>query len=337
MLKNENFNIFGIAEKNKMKRFIHFRVTLRDKINYDIELINGYLNFTGDAKNRSKRHVIYCCQTYFRENQIVPPRCNSYFVTYKPFEDLYNYETTVIDILLECSDNDFKKALEEVKQNGVKIRLYLYELLEYFSYKYNLAVSGNDFLEASELCTGGFRCFFFYKNNKTQKYENAYSIISPSFSLIKNQQNSNLNFQRVVNTKIPAWKFFVNKTKFNYLAYNNLECVINASIALESYLIYLIKQKKTYNQYKKQYKKQLSFKSALKFCLDNKIITEDFALECDKGYKKIGVNRSLIIHGVIDTPIIDREQAKKAYETIVSIFSKIDNELYANHDLLSNN
>lgn len=335
MLKNDRFNIFNIAEQNNFKRFIHFQVTLRDKINYDIELIDGFINFSSDSKNHLKRHVIFGCQTLLRSNQLVPPKYNSYFLTYKPILELYSYETTVIDILMECSDNDFKK-MEKNLQNGI-VEMYLYELLEYFAYKYNLAASGIDFLEACELCTGSFKCMFYYKNNKLNNYVNSNGIITPSLSIIKNEYNSKLNLQKVVNTDIPAWKYFVNKTKYNYLVYNNLDCVLNAAIAFESYLIYLIKQKNTYDNYKKQYKNQLGFRSALKFCLDNNIIDVLFEEKYNSAYEKIGLYRSLIIHGAIDSPIIDREQATSAYNTIIDIFSKIDSDLYDNNKLLNIN
>lgn len=333
MFKNERFNIYEVAEKNHFKRFVHFQVTLRDKINYDIELIDGFINFSEDNKRHPKRHVIFGCQTLFRNNQLVPPRFNSYFLTYKPGIEMYSYETTIIDILLECSDNDFKKMSKNI-QTGI-IEMYLYELLEFFSYKYNLAAAGIDFLEACELCTGSFKCMFYYKSNKTNKYENSTGIITPSLSIIKNEYNSKLNLQKVVNADIPTWKYFVNKTKYSYLVYNNLDCVINAAIAFEAYLIYRIKEEEAYEKYKNEYKNQLGFKSSLKFCLDNNIVDNDFFEKYSSSYEKIGINRSLIIHGTIDSPIIDRKQAKKAYETIIDIFSEIDNDLYEINKLLS--
>ena len=332
MLKNEKFNIFDIAEKNNFKRFIHFQVTLRDKINYDIELIDGFFNFSSDAKNHIKRHVVFCCQTFLRNNQLVPPRYNSFFLTYKPGIELYTFETTVIDILLECSDNDYKKISNNIKSDTIEI--YLYELLEYFSYKYNLATSGKDFLNAYELCTGSFKCFLFYKNKKTGTYENSNGLITPALSIIKNENNSNLNLQKVVNTNIPAWKYFVNKTKFNYLVYNNLDCVINAAIAFESYLIFIIKEEGMYEKYINSNKNQLGFRSSLKFCLDNNIIDNIFAKKYNKGFEKIGLYISLIIHGAIDTPIVNREQARKAFETINETFNEIDENLYKQKDLL---
>jgi hypothetical protein len=176
---------------------------------------------------------------------------------------------------------------------------------------------------------------FYYKNNKTNKYENSDGIIAPSLSIIKTNSNYKLNFQKVVNTDIPAWKYFANKTKFNYLSYNNLDCVINAAITFESYIVYIIKCHNLYEKYKKQCKNQLGFRSALGFCLENNMIDKTFYNRYNDGYEKIGVYRSLIIHGAIDNPIIDRKQAKKAYETIIDIFSTIDSELYKSNDLLS--
>lgn len=336
MLKNENFNIFDIAEKNNYKRFIHFRVTLRDKIKYDIELIEGTINFTGDKKNHPKRNVVFACQTYFRNNQSVPPKYNNSFLTYKPISETYSYETSVIDILLECSDKDFKEMTDNLPENEKEkeIEIKLYELLEYFSYKYNLAVSGNDFIDTLELCVGSFKYSSYYRNKKTGKYESKIFLIMPSLSIFYRQKESELNLQKVVNNNIPAWKYFVNKTKYNYTVYNNIDCVINAAISIESYIIYLIKKENKYSEYIKKYKRKLGFKSAIDFCETNKIINKEIIEILNQGYEKIGKYRSLIIHGAIDSPIIDRKQAKKSYETIVDIFSSIDQKLYNKKELL---
>ena len=332
MLKNEQFNIFDIAKKNNFKRFIYFQVTLRDKIKYDIELIDGYLNFVKDSKNKEKNHVIFACQTFFRENQLVPPKYNAYFLTYNPINKTYSYETSIIDILLECSDGVFKKMANNLNNDAIEIKLY--ELLEYFSYKYNLASSGNDFIDTAELCVGSFKCLFFYRDKKTGEYKNSNGLITPSLSIIKNQNEPNLNFQKVVNTDIPAWKFFVNKTKYYYSVFNNLDCVVNAAIAIESYILFLIKKCNKYGDYKNEYKNTLGFNSALKFCVDNNIIKKEISDMFASGYENIGKYRSLILHGAIDSPIIDRNQAQKAYETIVDLFSSINQELYENTGLL---
>lgn len=331
MLKSEKFNIFNIAKKNNFKRFVYFQVTLRDKIKYDIELIDGYINFTGNSKKASKRHVIFACQTFFRTNQVVPPKYNTNFLTYDIMSNTYNYETSVIDILLECSDSEFKNISNDITSKNNESKLY--ELLEYFCYKYNLATIGNDFINTCELCVGMFKCFLFYRNKKTGEYEQDKGVITP-LSIIKSNRDSELNFQKVVNTEIPAWKFFVNKTKFSYLIYNNLDCVINATIAIESYIIFLIKESGKYDDYVREYTNKLGFQSAIKFSVKNNIINSKMSDIIINGYNKIGTYRSLIIHGVIDSPIIDREQAKKAYETIVDIFSSINQELYNEKGLL---
>ena len=329
MLKNETFNIFNIAKKNNFKRFMYFQVVLRDKIKYDIELIDSYVNLNIFSKNIEK-HVIFACQTFGRINQSVPPKYNSSFITYDL--NTYNYETSVIDIILECSDSEFKKYSNDI--TGKEKEEILFELLEFFCYKYNLATLGNDFINVCELCVGLFKCFLFYRNKMNGEYEHDKGVITP-MSIIKSIGDSELNFQKVVNNEIPAWKFFVNKTKFNYLINNNLDCVINASIAIESYIIFLIKQNNKYKDYIKKYTNKLRFSSAIQFCLDNKIINNNLYDLIVSSYEKIGIYRCLIIHGVIDSPIIDREQAKKSYEIIVDIFSSINQELYNDKDLLS--
>lgn len=322
MLKNQQFNILEIAEKNHFKRFAYFQITLRDKINYDIELVDGYLSFSSDSKTHPKRHVIFGCQTYFRENQLIPPRFNTYFLTYKPILELYSYETTTIDILLNCSDKDLKQISKELKNNGPQT--VVYELLEFFTYKYNLAACGNDFLDTRELCTGSLKCFLYYKNKKSNTWKSDDAIIAPSISLIPNNPNQKQNFQDIINTEIPPWKFFENKTMFDYKSYNNLDCVIDAAITFESYLIHTIKKSGTYRTYTSEYKNHLGFSSALEFCKKNELLDNSFATEFGNAFNRINAYRCMIVHGVIDSPIIDRRQAEEAFEIVNDIFSKIN-------------
>ena len=250
MLKNDKFNIFSLAKKNNFKRFVYFKVTLRDKIKYDIELVEGLLKvFDNDEQ---LKHIIYACQTIMRNEQSVPPKYNNHFMSYKPIQRTYDYETSTIDILIECSNRDFKIINESIPDNREIIENILYKALEYFVYKYDLAVSGNDFIDTAELCVGSFECFCYYRNKKNGEYESGNCIISPSMSLIKSTNTPNLTFQNIINLDIPVWKFFLNKAKYLYLIHNNLECVMNASIAIEAYIIYIIKKNDKYEKYKKE-------------------------------------------------------------------------------------
>ena len=324
MLKNDKFNIFSLAKKNNFKRFVYFKVTLRDKIKYDIELVEGLLKvFDNDEQ---LKHIIYACQTIMRNEQSVPPKYNNHFMSYKPIQRTYDYETSTIDILIECSNRDFKIINESIPNNREIIENILYKALEYFVYKYDLAVSGNDFIDTAELCVGSFECFCYYRNKKNGEYESGNCIISPSMSLIKSTNTPNLTFQNIINLDIPVWKFFLNKAKYLYLIHNNLECVMNASIAIEAYIIYIIKKNDKYEKYKKE-NSNLGFRVALQFAKDNELMDLREAELFEDGYDNICLQRSLIVHGAIDTPIIDRASAKKVYETIIDIFIDIDKKL----------
>lgn len=324
MLKNDKFNIFSLAKKNNYKRFVHFKVTLRDKIKYDIELVEGLLKiFDNDEQ---LKNITYACQTVTRKEQSIPPKYNTHFMSYRPIQKTYNYETSTIDILIECSNKDFKIINESIPENREIVENILYRSLEYFVYKYDLAVSGNDFIDTAELCVGSFECFCYYRNKKNGEYESGNCIILPSMSIIKSDNNQNLTFQNIINLDIPVWKFFLNKAKYLYLIHNNLECIMNASIAIEAYIIYIIKKNGQYEKYKKE-NNNLGFRIALKFAKDNELIDIKEAELFENGYDNICLQRSLIVHGAIDTPIIDRESAKKAYETIIDIFIDIDKKL----------
>lgn len=323
MLKNDKFNIFALASRKNFKRFIYFKVTLRDKIKYDIELIDCFENCF-DAKKIN--HVIYACETITRNKQAVPPNYNNNFVAYLPQERTYTYETSSIDILIECSDREYKITCEDLGKNiGKKSKEVLYKTLEYFAYKYNLAVSGNDFIETANLCVGNFECYAFFRDKKTGEYKNEKMLITPVTSIIKcNNNYNNLVFQNILNKDIPVWVYFFNKTKYFYIIYNNLECVMNASISIEAYIIYLIKNANRYNDYQKKNKNNLGYRNALQYAKDNRLIDAETASVFKEGYEKICLQRSLIVHGAIDSPLIGREMAKIAYETIIDIFVPIE-------------
>ena len=321
-MKNDLYDIEKIAEKNCLKRFIYFKVTLRDKINYDIELTDGFVNLNV-SKNNKKNHIIYACQNILREEQKVPPRFNSYFMTYKPDKDVYKYETTTLDILVECSNEEFKRICEKIYEKNNYIELLLRTILEFFAYKYNLAVNGNDFIEGAELCVGNFSCFCFYKDKKNSKYINTHALVAPSMNIINNSINAKSNLQEIINTDIPTWKYFYNKTKFCYYTYNNLDCIINASITFESYLIFLIKENKKYIEYLNNYKNKLGFNSSLQFAKDNKIISDDLFKRIKDEYEKISKYRAEVLHGVIESPIIDRNITEITYKSVINTFNDL--------------
>ena len=323
MLKNEKYNIVKIANDYGLKRFVYFKITLRDKINYDIELIDSKLILPilgGVNENR----VIFACQTAFREDQKVPPKFNSYFMTYKPFVELYTYETSTIDILLECSDSQLKKINKWVYDDNSNCdELLLRDLLEFFSYKYNLAVFGNDFLESSELCVGSYVYYGFYYDKKSEKYEDIGATIKPSLGIIDNSISDSLNFQSVVNNDIPVWKYFYNKTIFCFKTFNNLECVLNAAITFESYVIFVIKNANKYSEYLAKYRGLLGFNSSIEYAHDSNLLDETLYNNLKNNYEKIGFQRSRIIHGVIDTPLFDRTITEDVYNKTIGIFERI--------------
>lgn len=331
MLKNEEFNISALAAKHNFKRFIYYRVTLRDKIKYDIELIDCYVNCFEENKFN---HIIYACETKLRNDQSVPPNYNVNFVSYNFEQRKYTYETSNIDVLVECSDREFKLICNDLEKNeGKKSEDVLHKALEYFAYKYNLAVSGNDFIETANLCVGNFECFSFYRDKKTGNYKSASALIAPSTSIIKCNNNDNLIFQNIINNDIPVWIHFFNKSKYFYNIYNNLECVMNAAISIEAYIIYLIKNANQYDDYKKKCANYLGYKMALQYAKDNELISTEIANNFENAYEKICVQRSLIVHGAIDSPLIDRERAKIAYETILEVFDPIEKDFWNKNGL----
>ena len=332
MLKTDEFNIFSLAQKNSFKRFVHFKVTLRDKIKYDIELLEDSIDIF--ENNNQTKHIIYACQTKTKEGQGVPPKYNCDFMSYDVANRTYKYETSTINILIECSNSDFKMICEDMSNNKAENNeIILFKALEYFAYKYNLAVSGNDFIDTAELCVGSFECYSYYRSKKTGEYEQGNCFISPAMSIIKPESNKKLTFQSIINTNIPVWKYFLNKTKYLYSIHNNLECVVNATIAIESYIVFLVKKAGKYEDYLIKNKNNLGYITSLKYARENNLVNNQLADMFENGYNKICKQRSLIVHGVIDSPIIDRENAKIAYETVVDIFMEIDNNLNVENSL----
>jgi len=89
-------------------------------------------------------------------------------------------------------------------------------------------------------------------------------------------------------------------------------------------LIYIIKKSGAYGANTSEYKNILGFNSALEFCMKNKLLDNPFATGYKNAFNSINTYRCMIVHGAINSPIIDRQQAKEAFEIVDDIFSKIN-------------
>ena len=319
MLKNGKFNIFAIANQYSFKRFLYAEITLRDKLKIDMNILDDKIKLFGNSTSR----VIYVFQTKMIKNQIIPPKHNSQFIIFNPISKTYNYEITTFGIIIECGDRVYKRFQSDIKENSASnIEEILCEVLENFLYNYNFSVNGCDYIRIEDMCVGGAVLYLVYRDKKTGLFNNDNIMIKTSWSILKNKDENTLQYQKVIDSKIPIWKYYINKVKYLYSTNESLECIINSAVAMESYVIWKIKCAQKYEKYIKD--KAYNFNKALMFAKNEKIISEKEYNSLHKGYSKLDKMRCEILHGVIDSPIIKKNDVKRVYEVIVNVFSEIE-------------
>ena len=107
MLKGQEFDLADLAIRSNMNNFIHYKVTLRDKLYFELGVIKTEVAYAFEGKKEKSRKVIYACNTKWIYNQAVPPGYETGFVNYDYKENTYGYEISYMDILVEFEPKEW--------------------------------------------------------------------------------------------------------------------------------------------------------------------------------------------------------------------------------------
>ena len=112
------------------------------------------------------------------------------------------------------------------------------------------------------------------------------------------------------------WRFYANKCEISYNLNQNLDCILFAAIAIESYVNSIFKDKGLVNT-------EDNLFAALKTLKDNKHLSSSEYLSIKKAFGKIKDFRNGIVHGRVESVLQERRMAAIAYNSIVTLFAGI--------------
>lgn len=161
---------------------------------------------------------------------------------------------------------------------------------------------------------GAERALIFQLNETKNSFEIISGLMSQGYRLKKEKRLHQSSYTYINNDSICIWRYYANKCEISYNFYQNLDCVLFAAMAIESYInhLYIVNGLDNHDDN--------VFKS-LKYLKENNLISLDDYKEIKSSFGKIHVFRNEIVHGKIQSIFQEREKAQEAYETIVAFFN----------------
>ena len=331
MLKGEEFDIADLAIRGNMNNFIHYKVTLRDKLYFELGVIKTEVTYAFRGKKDKNRKVIYACNTKWIYNQIVPPGYETGFVSYNYKENTYDYEISYMDILVEFDAKESTLIKHDSENKDVEIRNIFRTVMENFAYKYNQAASGKSFLDPVFYSTTAFCFRTFYRKKTTGEFEFSTGKIIPIVGEKGGVNSKGWDIDKAIDSTFVMWRFYLNRAKYCFSIRMNIECILYAAMSIEAYLMQVIKEQSLYDDYITfaNNGNTLGFTTAKNFIRNKDLLNDEKIKLIDKIYKKIKSQRTQIVHGIAETPYLDSQLAKQTCIGLERIFEELE-KIYEN-------
>ncbi len=328
MLLNQDISLKEISEKVDIKNFIYMEGKLPYSLNISTDLyiftMNIDLNSIYDESFR-KRQVCFFTSQKWIDGQKVPSLKSvlKYNILTGEYTNIINTFKIVVEI--------FDEELSELKINNYdneRERKLFQAVLSYISEKYNQAKMGNDYISIS-IEDGGSTPISLYTKSQ-DGYKNESIAIFPALSLQKFTKHMELDFKSILQQNDIVWLYYYNLAIYSYNKQDYLNTIIYSSISIEAYLNYLISinnMLKDFNLYNKGLiinKQVPGFFTTINFLLDKNLITEDLSKNIKKCCGILRDKRNDIIHGKINSIIINGTDSIKGLEELSNIY--IQNE-----------
>lgn len=336
MLFDEKFNIDTIINYYNINRFmlIKCRLPYSLLINMDVFMINYNLKI-GETLNENRRKIVYAVTKNCYQNQSIPSK-NELF-SYNPVENTYSFFGTEIDIIVEYlrDEQDLVDDLisgQSDGNNSNEASAFIQSCLEIFALKYNESNGGNDFYIPYVEELGCIHIFSYNRTSEKNIFITNNGRIKPSCKLIdkRNHEIDNLHIS-MQKEDVSVWKYFFNKAKHSYYVNDNFDCVLSTAISMESYLVYLIKEKQMSDDFEKvrkkcerERKKSSGFYFKLNYLFNNNIINKNDKKVLKDTYSLVDKYRNSIVHGDIENPLQERYKAKTAFNSIIKAYELLE-------------
>ncbi len=326
MLKGQDFDLADLANRNSLTNFIHFKVTLRDKLFFELDVINTTIDFAFDSKKARTRRVIYACNTKWIYKQSVPPGYETGFVSYHFTTNEYDFEISYMDIFVEYDAREDEILKKDSQENDVQVRKLFGKVMENFSYKYNEAAAGKSYLDPVFYSTTAFFFQSFCRNKITGEYELNTGKVIPSVGDKEMLQTKMWDINKALDSKFVMWRFYLNKARYCFSIRMYIDSILYAAISIEAYMIQIIKDNDAYEEYLvfANDGNIMGFTTAKNYIRKNGLLLEEDIKLIDKSYKKIKGYRSKIVHGDTETPYLEKEVVEKVYKALENTFNEIE-------------
>jgi len=328
MLKGQEFDLADLAIRSNMNNLIHYKVTLRDKLYFELGIIKTEVPYAFEGKKERKRKVIYACNTKWIYNQAVPPGYETGFLNYNYKENTYGYEISYMDILVEFDSKESSIITKDSDNNDFEIRRLFRTVMENFAYKYNQAASGKSFLDPVFYSTTAFRFRSFYRKKLTGEFECSTGTIIPMVGEKRGVNTLEWDIDKAIDSEFVMWRFYLNKAKYCFSIRMYIECILYAAMSIEAYLMQIIKEHNLYDDYIAfaNNGNTLGFTTAKNYIRKKALIDIKRINMIDKTYKKIKSQRAQIVHGLADTPYLDSSLVEQTCIGLNKIFDEIEKE-----------
>lgn len=289
--------------------------------------------FSSKILSDSKRYVVFSGTRNWIEKQKISSRYSTISIGGQGNTVL----NTSLSIAVEIK-NDEKNFLSKFIDNKefiYEMRSILQDAIEVISYKYNLNSDGESFFEPSYLNCDRMHCYFM--KNYVEKRRIIWEYISPNKNSPTNDSyNETPILQEEMGETIDNWRYFKNKSNYQFRTCNYLDSIISAAIAIETFAYSVVSSfcdsEDKINDYsseivEKDGEKQQVFLSMgrliKKLKNENKIITTLSNNKIEKCIYKILKPRNDIMHGKCIFNISYKIKAKEVNEALNNFFSSI--------------
>lgn len=297
---------------------------------YYISIPKG--TFSSKVLSDSERYIVFSGTRNWIENQKTFSRYSTITIGGQGNTIL----NTSLSIAVEIKNHE-KKVLSKFidsKEFIYEMRSILQDAIEVISYRYNLNSDGESFFEPSYLNCDRMHCY--YMKNYVEKRRIIWEYISPNKnSPTDNGINENAILQEEM-CETDNWRYFKNKSNYQFKTCNYLDSIISAAIAVETYAYSVVASfcdsEDKINDYsseiiEKDGEKQKVFlsigKLIKKLKSDAKISTTLPNHKLEKYIYKILKPRNEIMHGKYAFNISYKIKAMEVNESLNIFFSSI--------------
>ena len=224
----------------------------------------------------------------------------------------YTSSITSMQLMVPIYDDEIESFLKWIQTNDSASELLL-NIMYVLKNKFNEILAMDFDLDVSIF--GAERVLVLKLNDNTDEYEVEYGNLSPHYYLKKTKKMPIGSLNLIDNSNVCMWRYYANKCEISFNLKQNLDCILFAAIAIESYVCSL------FVEAKKEYEEGSFFESIHSLFKEKRITKEEYN-KLKTSFGKIKNYRNEIVHGKLKSVLQERSKAIVAYDSVVKIFGE---------------